>query len=106
MPTSQNIDRQLLIGSGLFGFGWGLGGMCPVSTIADAFLSLLHDVYVIEWNQIKSFYSFGTMFKFASALLQGTALYLAANGYHQVLFYWWPCNIMGAVLGEYAKVTI
>ena len=54
MPTSQNIDRQLLIGSGLFGFGWGLGGMCPVSTIADAFLSLLHDVYVIEWNQIKS----------------------------------------------------
>ena len=32
VPTSQNIDRQLLVGSGLFGFGWGVAGMCPVST--------------------------------------------------------------------------
>ncbi|MFT6674195.1 MAG: putative membrane protein YedE/YeeE [Sulfitobacter sp.] len=29
MPTSVQIDRPLLIGSALFGLGWGIGGFCP-----------------------------------------------------------------------------
>lgn len=29
LPTSTVIDRQLLIGSALFGIGWGLAGFCP-----------------------------------------------------------------------------
>ena len=37
---------------------------------------------------------------------QGSALFLAANGHPQVLFYWWPCNIMGAIIGEHAKAHI
>jgi len=28
------IDRQLLIGAGLFGIGWGIGGYCPGPAIA------------------------------------------------------------------------
>lgn len=29
LPTVQKIDRRLLIGSLLFGAGWGLAGYCP-----------------------------------------------------------------------------
>jgi uncharacterized protein len=29
LPTRTDIDRPLLIGSGLFGIGWGLVGLCP-----------------------------------------------------------------------------
>jgi uncharacterized membrane protein YedE/YeeE len=28
-PTKMGIDRPLLIGSALFGVGWGLAGLCP-----------------------------------------------------------------------------
>jgi uncharacterized membrane protein YedE/YeeE len=65
VPINKKIDRQLIIGSALFGVGWGLAGLCP-----------------------------------------GPALFLAANGYKQVLFFWWPCNIMGTILGEQAKKYI
>ena len=29
LPTSRAIDRRLVIGSLLFGIGWGLAGFCP-----------------------------------------------------------------------------
>lgn len=29
MPTARQIDRRLLVGSALFGVGWGLAGICP-----------------------------------------------------------------------------
>ncbi len=29
LPDRQDIDRRLVIGSALFGAGWGLGGYCP-----------------------------------------------------------------------------
>lgn len=29
LPTTQSIDRPLVIGAMLFGVGWGLLGMCP-----------------------------------------------------------------------------
>ncbi|NVB77176.1 MAG: YeeE/YedE family protein [Kofleriaceae bacterium] len=29
LPTRADIDRRLVIGSALFGIGWGLGGFCP-----------------------------------------------------------------------------
>jgi uncharacterized protein len=29
LPIGTHIDRQLLVGSGLFGIGWGLSGLCP-----------------------------------------------------------------------------
>jgi uncharacterized membrane protein YedE/YeeE len=28
-PRARDIDRKLVIGSALFGIGWGLGGFCP-----------------------------------------------------------------------------
>ena len=29
LPTARHFDRRLIIGSLLFGVGWGLAGICP-----------------------------------------------------------------------------
>jgi len=34
-PKKGQIDSQLLIGSGMFGVGWGLSGLCPGPAIAS-----------------------------------------------------------------------
>lgn len=34
MPTNTAIDRRLVIGSALFGAGWGLAGFCPGPAIS------------------------------------------------------------------------
>ncbi|MBV1703062.1 MAG: YeeE/YedE family protein [Hyphomicrobiales bacterium] len=35
LPTARDLDAPLLIGSALFGIGWGLGGYCPGPAIAS-----------------------------------------------------------------------
>ena len=35
LPTSQSIDRRLVIGSLVFGAGWGLAGFCPGPAITS-----------------------------------------------------------------------
>lgn len=34
LPTKTIIDRPLLMGSAIFGFGWGMAGLCPGPGIA------------------------------------------------------------------------
>lgn len=34
LPTATTIDRRLLIGSAIFGVGWGLVGICPGPALA------------------------------------------------------------------------
>lgn len=34
IPTNKVIDRRLIIGSSVFGLGWGLGGLCPGPALA------------------------------------------------------------------------
>jgi len=34
-PTASPIDRQLIVGSAIFGVGWGLGGFCPGPALAN-----------------------------------------------------------------------
>jgi hypothetical protein len=34
LPTSQHIDRPLVIGAAVFGVGWGIGGYCPGPAIS------------------------------------------------------------------------
>jgi len=29
LPTASHIDRRLVVGSALFGIGWGIAGFCP-----------------------------------------------------------------------------
>ena len=35
LPTSQQIDKPLVIGAALFGAGWGLAGFCPGPAIVS-----------------------------------------------------------------------
>lgn len=41
LPTKTRIDRPLVIGSAIFGVGWGLAGFCPGPAIASLSLGLL-----------------------------------------------------------------
>ncbi|RDU94972.1 DUF6691 family protein [Trinickia dinghuensis] len=36
LPTATRIDRPLLIGSTLFGIGWGMAGFCPGPALVTA----------------------------------------------------------------------
>jgi len=38
LPTTQRVDARLLTGAGLFGIGWGLGGLCPGPAISSLLL--------------------------------------------------------------------
>lgn len=38
LPTRTVIDRPLLVGSAMFGVGWGLAGLCPGPAISGAAL--------------------------------------------------------------------
>ncbi len=34
-PTAKHVDKKLIIGSTLFGLGWGIAGICPGPAIAN-----------------------------------------------------------------------
>lgn len=36
LPTRRDLDLSLILGSALFGIGWGLGGLCPGPGIVAA----------------------------------------------------------------------
>ena len=38
IPTKKHIDKNLLIGSAIFGIGWGLAGLCPGPVISNVLL--------------------------------------------------------------------
>ena len=43
-PTAKGIDRKLVVGSAIFGVGWGLGGFCPgpaIVTVGSGALSAI-----------------------------------------------------------------
>ena len=35
LPTARAIDAPLVIGTAVFGVGWGLGGVCPAPGVVD-----------------------------------------------------------------------
>lgn len=40
-PLRRDIDRRLILGSAIFGVGWGIGGFCPGPGIASLALGLV-----------------------------------------------------------------
>ena len=47
IPQIKNIDTKLIVGSSLFGVGWGLVGLCPGPAIASlVFLNTYSIVFV------------------------------------------------------------
>jgi uncharacterized membrane protein YedE/YeeE len=58
-PTKRDIDGPLLIGSGLFGVGWGLVGLCPGPALENlATLSPRVIAFVVAMAFGMVFYSF------------------------------------------------
>ena len=39
LPSLKSIDRPLVIGSALFGIGWGISGLCPGPAVASMLLN-------------------------------------------------------------------
>ena len=39
LPQTAQIDRPLLLGSALFGFGWGMAGLCPGPVVSSLLLN-------------------------------------------------------------------
>ncbi len=35
VPTKKNLDKRLIIGSAIFGIGWGVAGICPGPALAS-----------------------------------------------------------------------
>jgi len=49
LPTKQNIDKSLIIGSLIFGIGWGMSGLCPGPSISSlAFLNFSSVTFVVS----------------------------------------------------------
>jgi len=49
LPTKKNIDKPLIVGSLLFGIGWGMSGLCPGPAISSiAFLNISSFAFVIS----------------------------------------------------------
>ena len=46
LPTATSIDRRLILGSIVFGIGWGLAGYCPGPALASLFLGLKPLIFV------------------------------------------------------------
>ena len=40
LPSRNKIDKPLIIGSAIFGVGWGLSGFCPGPVVASFFINL------------------------------------------------------------------
>lgn len=47
IPENRSIDAKLLLGSALFGIGWGLGGFCPGPALAALSMGYLAPVVFV-----------------------------------------------------------
>jgi hypothetical protein len=49
MPTNTQITRKLVIGSSLFGIGWGIAGLCPGPALVQLSRVLLGEYDILKW---------------------------------------------------------
>lgn len=59
LPTRADIDAPLVLGAGIFGIGWGLGGFCPgpglVSAASGALPAIVFVLGMIAGTKIEHF---------------------------------------------------
>lgn len=63
LPTARHIDRRLVLGSLLFGVGWGMAGFCPGPAIVSLgagepkamvfVLAMLAGMGIFEWLEMR-----------------------------------------------------
>ncbi len=51
IPTKKDINLKLLLGSALFGIGWGLGGFCPGPAMTSM-VSLNSDIFIFAASML------------------------------------------------------
>ncbi|WP_421592608.1 DUF6691 family protein [Shinella sp. M27] len=49
LPENRRIDRRLVLGSALFGIGWGIGGFCPGPAVAALSLGRLEPLLFVAF---------------------------------------------------------
>ncbi len=47
VPTAHNIDAPLILGSALFGIGWGIAGFCPGPAFASLALGRMEPIIFV-----------------------------------------------------------
>lgn len=62
-PTKTDVDAPLLLGAGVFGIGWGLGGLCPGPALTSMptgeagilvfVVAMLFGFFVARWLQAR-----------------------------------------------------
>ena len=57
LPPKSSVDRNTLIGAGIFGIGWGLAGFCPGPAIASL-VTLSSASYIFFASMIAGMYLF------------------------------------------------
>ena len=45
LPTKTELDGNLIVGSALFGAGWGLAGLCPAPALFGSLFYLPHVIF-------------------------------------------------------------
>lgn len=60
LPVKKHVDKPLLIGSAMFGIGWGLGGMCPAPALT-ALMSGHSSVVLFVLAMLTGMYAFQSM---------------------------------------------
>lgn len=73
LPTKTDIDQPLLIGSALFGIGWGIAGYCPgpgiTSLVLGSWNPLLFVISLIAGSWLYSHFSNQAAMKLQSSKL-------------------------------------
>lgn len=55
VPENKSIDKSLLVGSAIFGIGWGLGGYCPgpaITSLASLKTEALYFVLAMAFGML------------------------------------------------------
>jgi len=57
LPTNKDINASLIIGSLVFGIGWGIGGLCPGPALVDCFLYIPHMIIFLVFLALGQYFS-------------------------------------------------
>jgi len=57
LPTNFNVDKKLLIGTALFGVGWGMAGFCPGPAISGLF-RLEPSIFIVVGSMLAGMFTF------------------------------------------------